>query len=62
VDGELAVIGNGLDNEDPGICAAQPSADGAGEADVVGRLAIVLREQLVQPDSSRTPSPLIMGA
>ena len=46
MDGELAVICNGLDNEDPGVCAAKPAADRAGEADVVARIAIVIRKQL----------------
>src|SRR5262249_56647545 len=46
VDGELAVVRSGLDGEDPGVCAAKPSTDRAGKADVVPRIAIVLREQL----------------
>src|SRR5262249_25633639 len=46
VDGELAVVRSGLDGEDPGVCAAKPSTNRAGKADVVPRIAIVLREQL----------------
>src|SRR5262245_41404056 len=46
VDGELAVVRNGLDHKDPGVCAAKPATDRAGEADMVARIAIVLRQQL----------------
>src|SRR5215475_15892127 len=46
VDGELAVVRNGLDHKDPSVCAAKPATDRAGEADMVARLAIVLRQQL----------------
>src|SRR5262249_57591740 len=45
VDDELAVVRNGLDHKDPGVCAAKPATDRAGEADMVARLAIVLRQQ-----------------
>ena len=31
---------------DPGVCAAKPATDRAGEADMVARIAIVLRQQL----------------
>src|SRR5262249_16372401 len=37
---------NGLDTKDPSVCATQPATDRAGEADMVARLAIVLRQQL----------------
>src|SRR5215475_6886772 len=46
VDGELAVVRNGLDHKDPGVCPAKPATDRAGEADMVARIAIVLRQQL----------------
>src|SRR5262245_1552933 len=46
VDGKLAVVRNGLDHKDPGVCATKPPTDCAGEADMVARLAIVLRQQL----------------
>ena len=46
VDGELAVVRNGLDHEDPGVCAPKPTTDRASKADVVARIAIILRQQL----------------
>ena len=46
VDGELAAVRNGLNHKDPGVCAAKPATDRAGEADMVARIAIVLRQQL----------------
>src|SRR5258706_15880419 len=46
VNGELAAVRNGLDHKDPSVCAAKPATDRAGEADMVARLAIVLRPQL----------------
>jgi hypothetical protein len=46
VDGELAVVRNGLDHEDPGICAPKPTTDRSSKADVVARIAIILRQQL----------------
>src|SRR5215468_3108482 len=46
VDGELAIVRNGLDHKDPSVGAAKPATNRAGEADMVARLAIVLRQQL----------------
>src|SRR5262249_15728822 len=42
VDGEPAVVRNGLNHKDPGVCAAKPATDRPGETDMVARLAIVL--------------------
>ena len=46
MDGELAVIGDRLNNEDPAVGAAKPSTDRTGEADVIARIAIIIRKQL----------------
>src|SRR5262249_10359079 len=46
VNGEFAVVRNDLDHKDPSACATKPATDRAGEADMVARLAIVLRQQL----------------
>src|SRR5215470_1482517 len=46
MDRELAVIRDRLDHEDPSVSAAQAPADRAGEADVVARRHVVLRQQL----------------
>src|SRR5262249_29710522 len=45
MNGELAVIGNCLNDKDPAIGTAEPPADRTGETDMVARFAIVLREQ-----------------
>jgi hypothetical protein len=43
VNSELAVVRDGLDHKDPGVCAAKPPTNRTDEADVVTRIAIVLR-------------------
>src|SRR5262245_33521136 len=43
---ELAIVGNGLDHENPGVCTAKSSTDRAQIADVVARIAIVIGQQL----------------
>src|SRR5262249_52711769 len=46
VDSELAVVRNGLNNENPGVSAAKAPADRAGEAYVIARVDVVFRQQL----------------
>src|SRR5215472_10305105 len=45
VDREFPVIRDGLDEKDPCVRTAKPSADRTGEVDVVARFAIVLGQQ-----------------
>jgi hypothetical protein len=53
-DGECSVKRNCLDGEDLGVGATGPSTDRAGEAHVVARIAVILREQLGPAESKRT--------
>ena len=46
VNGDLAVIGECLDAENPDVIAAQPPTDGASKADVMARRAVVFGEHL----------------
>src|SRR6516164_11283163 len=46
MDGELAVVCNGLDDEDPCVSTPKPPTDRAGEANVIARINVVLRQQL----------------
>src|SRR5215470_19994133 len=46
MDGELAVVRNGLDDEDPCVSAPKAPTDRAGEANVIARINVVFRQQL----------------
>src|SRR4029079_3826569 len=46
VNGDLAVIGECLDAENPDVIAAQPPTNGASEADVVSWRTVVVRQQV----------------
>src|SRR3974390_3583214 len=46
MDGEFAVVRNGLDDENPRISAPKAGADRAGKANVITRVDVVLRQQI----------------
>src|SRR5262245_18535931 len=46
MDGELAVVSNGLDVEDPRVSAPKAPTDRTGEADVIARIDVVVRYPL----------------
>jgi hypothetical protein len=61
--GELSVLGNYLDDEDPSVYAVEPSADRADPNNMAARLPIVIsRAVQSQHESNNISSPLIIGA
>src|SRR6478609_10218546 len=46
MDGQLTVVCNGLDDEDPNVSAPEAPADRAGQADMIAWIDVILRQQL----------------
>src|SRR3974390_1787575 len=46
MDGEFAVIRNGLDDENPSVSTPKAPADRADKANVITRIDVVLRQQI----------------